>query len=156
MEELGTVQQIKPEGFKDFRKSLESKDIDALVIAAPDHWHAPAALLAMQAGKHVYVEKPCSHNPAEGEILVRASLKYGKSVQMGSQRRSYPNVITAVRELKEGIIGRAYFGRGWYTNTRGPIGIGKAVPVPELYFMARREVCSSMGIVIWFLTMTIR
>jgi predicted dehydrogenase len=131
IEELGKVRQIKVEDFRDFRKSLESKDIDALVIAAPDHWHAPASLLALQAGKHVYVEKPCSHNPAEGEMLVRAARQYGKSVQMGSQRRSYPNVITAVQELKNGIIGRAYFGRGWYTNTRGPIGVGKEAVVPE-------------------------
>ena len=131
IEELGKVRQIKVEGFRDFRKSLESKDIDALVIAAPDHWHAPASLLALQAGKHVYVEKPCSHNPAEGEMLVRAARQYGKAVQMGSQRRSYPNVITAVQELKNGIIGRAYFGRGWYTNTRGPIGVGKEAVVPE-------------------------
>jgi len=129
--ELGKVRQIKVKDFRDFRKSLESKDIDALVIAAPDHWHAPASLLALQAGKHVYVEKPCSHNPAEGEMLVRAARQYGKSVQMGSQRRSYPNVITAVQELKNGIIGRAYFGRGWYTNTRGPIGVGKEAVVPE-------------------------
>ena len=131
IEELGTFQQIKPEGYRDFRKSLESKDIDAVVIAMPDHWHAPASLLAVQAGKHVYVEKPCSHNPAEGEILVKAAEKYGKAIQMGSQRRSYPNVITAIQELKDGIIGRAYFGKGWYTNTRGPIGIGKEIAVPE-------------------------
>jgi predicted dehydrogenase len=131
IEELNKVQQVKAEGYKDFRKSLESIDIDALVIAAPDHWHAPASLIAMQAGKHVYVEKPCSHNPAEGEILVRAARQYGKAVQMGSQRRSYPNIITAVQELKNGIIGRAYFGKGWYTNTRGSIGIGKEAAVPE-------------------------
>jgi len=128
---LGVHQQIKAEGFKDFRKSLESKDIDAVVIATPDHWHAPAALLAVQAGKHVYVEKPCSHNPSEGEILIKAAAKYGKIIQMGSQRRSYPNVITAVSELRNGIIGRAYFARGWYTNTRGPIGFGKETAVPE-------------------------
>jgi predicted dehydrogenase len=131
IERLKDHQQINVEGFGDFRKSLESKDIDAVVIATPDHWHAPAALLAVQAGKHVYVEKPCSHNPAEGEILVKAAAKYGKIMQMGSQRRSYPNVINAVEELRNGIIGRAYFAKGWYTNNRGPIGIGKEIPVPE-------------------------
>ena len=67
-----------PGGYKDFRKSLESNEIDALVIAAPDHWHAPASLLAMQAGKHVYVEKPFSHNPREGEILVEAASVWKK------------------------------------------------------------------------------
>jgi predicted dehydrogenase len=128
---LSAYQQIKAEGFRDFRKSLESKDIDALVIASPDHWHAPASLLAVQAGKHVYVEKPCSHNPAEGEILVKAAVKYGRVIQMGSQRRSYPNVNTAIQELRSGIIGRAYFAKGWYTNNRGPIGTGKETAIPE-------------------------
>lgn len=126
-----TVQEIKPNGFGDFRKSLESKDIDLMVIAAPDHWHAPAALLAMQAGKHVYVEKPLSHNPNEGEILVEAAARYGKSIQMGNQRRSWPNVIEAIKELKNGAIGRPYFGKGWYSNNRGPIGTGKEVAIPD-------------------------
>ena len=71
-----------------------------MVIATPDHWHAPAALLAMQAGKHVYLEKPCSHNPAEGEMLVEAASRYKKSIQMGNQRRSWPNVIQAINDLK--------------------------------------------------------
>lgn len=121
----------KPTGFGDFRKSLESKEVDAMVIATPDHWHAPAALLAMQAGKHVYVEKPCSHNPREGELLVEAVAKYGKVLQMGNQRRSYPNIIKAISDLKSGLIGRVYFGRSWYTNNRKSIGIGKQVAVPD-------------------------
>lgn len=121
----------RPKEFGDFRKSLESNDTDVMVIATPDHWHAPAALLALKAGKHVYVEKPCSHNPAEGEILLQGTAKYGKVVQMGNQRRSYPNVITAIQELRNGVIGRAYLGKGWYTNNRGPIGVGKEVAVPE-------------------------
>ena len=65
-------QDKTPVGEKDIRKVLERDDIDALVIAAPDHWHAPASVMAMQAGKHVYVEKPCGHNPREGEILIEA------------------------------------------------------------------------------------
>lgn len=120
-----------PKGFGDFRKSLESKDIDALVIAAPDHWHAPASLLALQAGKHVYVEKPCSHNPREGEILVEATERYGKVVQMGNQRRSWPNVVEGINALKSGAIGRVYFGKGWYSNNRQSIGIGKKVAIPD-------------------------
>lgn len=128
---LGGIQDIQTAAFRDFRKSLESKDIDAMVIAAPDHWHAPAALLAIQAGKHVYIEKPCSHNPNEGEILVRASSRYNMVIQMGNQRRSYPNVILGIQELKDGVIGRVYFGKGWYTNNRASIGIGKEVAVPE-------------------------
>ncbi len=124
------VQDAIPRGFEDFRKSLESKDVDLLVIAAPDHWHAPAALLAMEAGKHVYLEKPCSHNPAEGEMLIAAAKRYRRAMQMGNQRRSYPNVVQGIKELKNGIIGRPYFGKGWYTNNRGPIGEGKKVAVP--------------------------
>ena len=128
---LKGLQDVNTKAFRDFRQSLASNDIDAMVIAAPDHWHAPAALLAIQAGKHVYVEKPCSHNPNEGEILVKASSRYDKVIQMGNQRRSYPNVVQGIQELKDGAIGRAYFGKGWYTNNRGPIGIGKEVAVPE-------------------------
>ncbi len=124
-------QDTTPKGFGDFRESLESKDVDVMVIAAPDHWHAPAALLAIQAGKHVYVEKPCSHSPAEGEMLNKASGIYGKVIQMGNQRRSYPNVVVGIDELKSGVIGRVYFGKGWYSNNRGPIGIGKEVAVPD-------------------------
>ncbi len=124
-------QTITAKPYTDFRKSLESKDIDALVIAAPDHWHAPASLIAMEAGKHVYVEKPCGHNPNEGEILVKAAKKYGKVIQMGNQRRSWPNVIEGINALKSGAIGRIYFGKGWYTNNRPSIGIGKEVAVPE-------------------------
>ncbi|NQU86042.1 MAG: Gfo/Idh/MocA family oxidoreductase [Mariniphaga sp.] len=124
-------QELKVEGYGDFRKSLESKDIDAVVIAMPDHWHAPAALISMQAGKHVYIEKPCSHNPREGEILTEGAVKYGKVIQMGNQRRSWPNVMQGIEELKSGAIGRAYFGKGWYTNNRGPIGIGKEESIPE-------------------------
>jgi len=124
-------QKVKAIGFGDFRKSLESKDIDAVFIAMPDHWHAPAALLAMQAGKHVYVEKPCSHNPNEGEILREGAAKYRKVIQMGNQRRSWPNVVEGIKELKSGIIGHAYFGKGWYTNNRAPIGVGKQVAVPD-------------------------
>lgn len=121
----------KPKGFKDVRKLLEEKDLDAIAIAAPDHWHAPAALMAVKAGKHVYVEKPCSHNPAEGEMLVKAAEKYKKLIQMGNQRRSWPGVQEAIQTLKEGIIGRPYYAQGWYANSRKSIGVGKEVSVPS-------------------------
>ncbi len=124
-------QTIKAKGYPDFRKSLESDEVDILVIAAPDHWHAPASLLAMQAGKHVYVEKPCSHNPKEGEMLVEAAERYGKVVQMGNQRRSWPNVMEGIEGIKNGVIGRVYFGKGWYSNNRPSIGIGKETAVPD-------------------------
>lgn len=121
----------KPKGVRDVRKMLDSNEIDAVTIAAPDHWHAPAALMALKSGKHVYVEKPCSHNPAEGEMLVAASTQYNKLVQMGSQRRSFPKVMEGIKALHEGIIGRVYFAKGWYANARKEIGIGKVVPVPS-------------------------
>ncbi len=131
MTDLKKRQTIKAKAYTDFRKSLESNDVDALVIAAPDHWHAPASLMAMETGKHVYVEKPCSHNPNEGEILVKAAAKYGKVIQMGNQRRSWPNVIEGINSLKNGAIGRVYFGKGWYTNNRPSIGIGRNTEVPN-------------------------
>jgi len=124
-------QEKRPEGIRDIRRSLESKDVDAVVIAMPDHWHAPAALMAMKAGKDVYLEKPCSHSPREGEILVEAADRYGKVLQMGNQRRTWPNVVEAINEVKSGTIGRPYFGKSWYTNNRGPIGTGKQTAVPE-------------------------
>lgn len=122
----------KPIVIKDIRELVKKTDFDALVIAAPDHWHAPAAILAAAHGKHVYVEKPCGHNAHEGELLTNAMTKYGKLIQMGNQRRSFPNLIEAVRLVKEeNIIGNAYFGKAWYANNRKSIGIGKKVPVPS-------------------------
>ncbi len=121
----------KPAGDKDLRKTFEHKDVDAVVIAMPDHWHAPAALLAMKAGKHVYLEKPCSHTPAEGEMLVEAAKRYKRVVQMGNQRRSWPNIVEAINEIKAGTIGNVYFGKSWYTNNRPSIGTGKETGVPE-------------------------
>src|ERR1035437_1237480 len=115
---------------KDFRKILELKDVDAITIATPDHWHAPMAIAGLEAGKHVYVEKPCSHNPAEGEMLVQAQKKYGKLAQMGSQRRSDPKIIEAVDKIHNGLIGKPYFARAWYANVRQSIGVGKEAPVP--------------------------
>jgi predicted dehydrogenase len=120
-----------PQAIPDIRKVLESPDVDALVIAAPDHWHAPAAIMAMQAGKHVYVEKPCSHNPAEGELLVETQKRTGKIVQMGNQRRSWPNVQKAISLVHGGRIGRVYNARTWYANSRATIGTGKPAAVPE-------------------------
>ena len=115
---------------KDFRRILEQKDVNAITIATPDHWHAPMAIAALQSGKHVYVEKPCSHNPAEGEMLVRAQQKYQKLVQMGTQQRSSPHTIEIVEKIHAGIIGRPYFAKAWYSNERKSIGTGKDAAVP--------------------------
>ena len=119
-----------PAAEKDFRKILEQKNVDAITIATPDHWHTPMALDALKAGKHVYVEKPCSHNPAEGEMLVQAQQKYQKLVQMGTQQRSSPHTIEIVEKIHGGVIGRPYYAKAWYSNVRKSIGVGKEVAVP--------------------------
>ncbi len=115
---------------KDFRTILTRQDIDAVSIASPDHWHTPMAIASLQAGKHVYLEKPCSHNPAEGEMLLPVIQKTGKLVQMGTQQRSSPHTIEIIDKIRGGLIGRPYFGKAFYSNTRKSIGTGKQVPVP--------------------------
>jgi predicted dehydrogenase len=121
----------QPTVVHDIRKLVQQKDFDALVIAAPDHWHTPAAILGAANGKHVYVEKPCSQNPYEGELVAKALHTYKRHIQMGSQRRSYPSLIDAVRQVKEGVIGNVYLAKAWYANERKSIGFGKKVPVPS-------------------------
>ena len=115
---------------RDFRNILAVKDIDAITIATPDHWHAPMAIAALQAGKNVYVEKPCSHNPAEGVLLVQAQQRFKKLVQMGTQRRSSPLYIDIIGRIHDGLLGRPYYAKAWYSNTRKSIGTGKPAPVP--------------------------
>ena len=129
--DVTAMQDRSPEGVTDFRRALDDQSLDVLVIAAPDHWHAPATLLALQAGKHVYVEKPCGHNPREGELLVEAQRRYSRVVQMGNQQRSAPESIDVIRQIRDGVIGRPYFGRAWYGNTRGSIGRGVPAPAPD-------------------------
>ena len=122
----------KPKIVKDIRQLVKKSDFDALVIATPDHWHTPATLMALANGKHVYLEKPCGHNPYEGELLVKAMHRYPKLlIQMGNQRRSMPNLIEAVKQVRNGLIGNAYMGKGWYANNRKSIGYGKKIPVPH-------------------------
>ncbi len=131
VEQVGELQDKAPQGVRDFRQALDDQEVHALVVAAPDHWHAPAALLALQAGKHVYLEKPCGHGPREGELLVEAQRRYGLVVQMGNQQRSAPESIDLMQQIREGVIGRPYYGRSWYANTRGPIGRGSVAAVPD-------------------------
>lgn len=128
--DVSKVTGYTPKGEKDIRRLLEHKDLDAVVIATPDHWHAPAAIMAMQAGKHVYLEKPTSHNPAENEMLLKAAAKYRSVVQAGNQRRSWPSVINGINALKAGEIGDVKFAKAWYVNNRPSIGIGHPAPVP--------------------------
>ncbi|WP_276091246.1 Gfo/Idh/MocA family oxidoreductase [Pedobacter sp. JY14-1] len=119
-----------PRSEKDCRKVLQNKDIDAVYIATPDHWHAPLTIMACQADKHVYVEKPVSHNPHEGEMAIAAARKYNRVVQMGAQRRSAPVLTQGIKELHDGVIGRVYMAKTWYTNTRKSNFL-KAAAVPE-------------------------
>lgn len=120
-----------PEIEKDFRKLIENKNLDAVFIATPEHWHAHMTIMASQAGKHVYIEKPCSHNLYENELLVVAQKKYGTKIQMGNQQRSAITSMLAIDEIRNGIIGDVYKGEAYYSNNRGSIGIGKIVPVPK-------------------------
>ena len=124
---IGYVPKIE----KDFRKLIENKNLDAVFIATPEHWHAHMTIMASQAGKHVYIEKPCSHNLYENELLVVAQKKYGTKIQMGNQQRSAITSILAIDEIRNGIIGDVYKGEAYYSNNRGSIGIGKIVPVPK-------------------------
>ncbi len=126
-ENLGYVPKVE----KDFRKLVENKNVDAIFIATPEHWHTPMSIMAMQAGKHVYVEKPCSHNPYENELLVAAQKKYGLKVQMGNQQRSALTSIQAINDIRNDLIGEVYKGEAYYSNNRGSIGIGKLVPIPK-------------------------
>ena len=131
MKDLSQTNGRSAKAIADFRHALDDKTVDAISIAAPDHWHAPAALLAMHAGKHVYVEKPCGHNVREGEMLVAMQQKTKKVVQMGTQQRSHDRSRDAIDAIHGGAIGKVYQGRAWYANTRVGIGKGKAAPVPS-------------------------
>jgi predicted dehydrogenase len=128
---VGDKQGKKPQAVTDFRKILDDKTVDVLVCAAPNHWHAPATILGCSAGKHVYVEKPCSHNPREGELAVEASRKNNRVVQMGSQRRSYPAIQEGIKKMHDGAIGRVLYARTWYNNVRPNIGHGKPAQPPS-------------------------
>ena len=121
----------KPAAVSDFRNILEDKEIDAVTVALPNFWHTPASVLACQAGKHVYVEKPGSYCARESEMIVEASIKYGRKVQMGNQRRSMESLAEAVQKLREGEIGTLRSARTFYTNSRGSIGKGKPAKVPD-------------------------
>jgi predicted dehydrogenase len=107
---------------KDMRTILDDKNVDAVIVATPDHWHSPAAILACQAGKHVYVEKPCSHNLREGRMLVEAARENKCVVQHGTQVRSTSTMIEAIEMLKDGVIGTVMVSKAWNIQRRGNIG----------------------------------
>jgi predicted dehydrogenase len=123
-------QKAPCQGVKDFRNILEDKTVDAVFIATPNFWHTPAALLAMQAGKHVYVEKPGSQNPHEAEMIVAASRKYSRIVQMGNQRRTW--MKDAIAALHGGAVGNLKFARATYYNSRKAIGQGASKAAEEI------------------------
>ena len=128
--EIGKLQARPVQVVGDFRRILDDASVDALVIAAPDHWHAVAAILACAAGKHVYVEKPATHNSREGELLVAAARKHKRVVQHGTQRRTMPAIVDAIGQLHRGKIGVVRYARCWYHTPRPSIGRGRKTPVP--------------------------
>ena len=112
----------KPEAVKDFRRALDDKSVDALVLGTPDHWHAIPTILACQAGKDVYVEKPDGHNAIEGQTMVAAARKYRRVVQLGTQARSGPHILRAMEYIAKGHLGRVQFAKGWESSRQGSIG----------------------------------
>ena len=114
----------------DMRRILDDRSIDAVVVATPDHWHSPASILACEAGKHVYVEKPISHNIREGRLLVEASTRNRVQVQHGTQCRSTEMMIEAVRQLRAGLIGEVLVAKCWNVQKRGSIGKGQDTAPP--------------------------
>jgi predicted dehydrogenase len=130
---VGEIEKMglpKPKSCVDVRKLLEDKEIDAISIATPNHWHSLMAIWACQAGKDVYVEKPCSHNCFEGRQLVRAVKKYNRICQHGSQSRSNPGMIEAINHLSDGTIGDVYMARALCYKWRPSIGRATPEPVP--------------------------
>ncbi len=128
MEKMGLP---KPKTYVDIRKVLEDKSIDAISIATPNHWHSLMAIWGCQAGKDVYVEKPCSHNWWEGRQLVRAAQKHDRIVQHGTNSRSGGAVIEAVQKLREGLVGDVYLSRGLCYKWRNTIGRTTEESVPS-------------------------
>ena len=116
------IQGKKPKVVRDLREVLGDTSVDAVTIATPDHWHGPAALLALEAGKHVYVEKPCSHNIREGRLMVASARRNKRVVQTGTQSRSGAHVKKAVQMIREGRIGDVLVAKAWNSQRRSSIG----------------------------------
>lgn len=119
-----------PKAVKDLRRVLEDKAVDAVIIATPDHWHAPATILACSAGKHVYVEKPCSHNIREGRLMIEAARGAKRVVQTGTQSRSTEHVRRAMDLLHSGAIGEVLVAKVWNSQLRANIGRAKPSEPP--------------------------
>lgn len=121
----------KPKAEKDMRRIFDDRSVDAVVVATPDHWHAPATILACEAGKHVYVEKPCSHNIREGRLMVEAARRHNRVVQVGTQTRSVEHVRQAIELLHGGAIGDILAAKVWNSQLRGNIGHATPSDPPE-------------------------
>ncbi len=124
------VEGREPAALTDMRRLLEVREINAVFIATPDHWHAPASILALDAGKHVYVEKPCSHNIREGRLMIEAARRARKICQVGTQSRSTEHVMTAMQMIREGAIGEVLSVRVWNSQLRRNIGRQRPVDPP--------------------------
>jgi predicted dehydrogenase len=130
-EEAAKSLGVKPErAMSDLRRVLDDKTVDAVIVATPDHWHSPASILACEAGKHVYVEKPISHNIREGRLLVEAAQRNKTLVQHGTQSRSTSMMIQAVDLLRQGAIGKVLVAKCWNIQRRGTIGRGQNTDPP--------------------------
>ncbi|MFH5802679.1 Gfo/Idh/MocA family protein [Alienimonas sp. DA493] len=135
VKDVTAMSDAPPKAATDVREVLADPTIDALLVAAPNFWHTPAALMALEAGKHAYVEKPCSHTPAEGERLAAAAKKTGLCVQHGTQRRSAPPILEGMELVRGGGIGDVYLARAWYANGRGPVNLDAPTdPPPSLNY----------------------
>ncbi|MBM81714.1 MAG: dehydrogenase [Planctomycetaceae bacterium] len=128
---LSKLGKPTPKVEKDFRTVLDDPNVDVLVCAAPDHWHALATILACQAGKDVYVEKPVSHNIVEGRRMIEAARKYKRVVGSGTQRRSGADFQAAIKQLRSGRLGDVNFARCWINSTRPNIGYAKPKKAPS-------------------------
>ncbi|HWG41662.1 MAG TPA: Gfo/Idh/MocA family oxidoreductase [Gemmataceae bacterium] len=130
LKSINKRQKREPKVVQDLRRVFEDRDINAVAIATPDHWHALATIWACQAGKHVYVEKPISHNLIEGRRMVEAARKHDRIVQVGTQRRSGAHYISAAEFVRSGKLGKIPFVRTWIAGNRPSIGHKKDAPVP--------------------------
>ncbi|MEN8764786.1 MAG: Gfo/Idh/MocA family oxidoreductase [Wenyingzhuangia sp.] len=131
LKDFGQYIDYAPKLENDIRNVLEDKNVDVLINATPDHWHTPGSIMAMKAGKHVYVEKPCSHNMYENEQLVNASKHFNKIVQMGNQQRSSGHTIEIITEIHNGVIGKPYKAVAFYNNGRGRVPLQQKASVPQ-------------------------
>jgi len=137
---VGRVQKMvsekqgrEPVHHRDLRRALDDKTIDAVIIATPDHWHAPAAILACAAGKDVYVEKPCSHTVREGRLMVEAAREHKRVMQVGTQARSRPSIQRGIEAARSGVLGKVRMAKAWNVQMRENIGRGKeSTPPPEV------------------------